>query len=505
MVPVVGVYILCLIARNTLLTGVNFAASVMLFLLWSLAMIVSSYAIQTFFTRSQNYQLVTGILYGMVALILFFVVVTYKVISASVDAAKALDPSGNQGSGGRSKSDSSSGNPLLDSGLDFLLLRDALKTTPGLMILTALFPPMGLPWGLVQLALQSYLNNQRAQACDLLRQGQNSSIECEEPTFTELLAFERVGGILLGLVFSVVLFALFLFWRDGTLVRWWRKYVRPQTSVHQVGALYSARLDPMPSWPPAQGEASAFGAAFVPSELRQREAGRAGAGDIEMGRLGVNASPAVLPQHGVVNVAPAAVSASVEPPDVALERLRVCAQFDAHGVPRRDMVDPIALRALNKTYALAEPIVLPAAPLSQIQLAHLSANGIDPAFAGAANPPTIIREKTAIQDVHLGVRAGECFGLLGPNGGQQRDLSRIPAYAEIRARAARYSRCLLISFVLRSCSWEVFHHVRPLWSPDPLLRPSVLPRSVLPGQHVLSRFRSRVTQARIRSTEWGIV
>jgi len=171
--------------------------------------------------------------------------------------------------------------------------------------------------------------------------------------------------------------------------------------------------------PPAQGGAAPQPA--IPAVAAARPSG-AFNGDLELGQMVAAQAMAPLPRLASGadtplvggGVAAAAAPESV-PADVAAERQRVRAQFDAAGQPRPDMeVDPISILALSKTYPLAEPLVLPPTPLNPLQISQLQAAGINPAVAAGA--PTIVREKRAIVDLHLGVRRGECLGLLGPNG-----------------------------------------------------------------------------------------
>ena len=444
--PVFAILALFAAVGNTLMMGPNFPAALSMFVLWACAMVVYTYLWTFRFGKVESMQLVLGLGYSTVNLVLFLVIAGYKLVSGVVEVV--------QDASDRSSDTHGAPNPFTNLDFDFEIVRDILSTSPGIVTLITFYPCFALPWGTLQLALQNYLNLKREASCTLESQsgavGSGSSeddgiaapmIPCEPSSAAEMFVFERMGGVLLGLGLSVALSSLFLLWKERYLARWWNQYVT-KTEQNQQQARFRvppAAIGPAGAgwWalpqhhPPQQSQGllmalpqSSPPALAAPVAIAPARPGPDG-GDLELGRLVAAQAAAPLPSFvsgGLGVVAGgfglgAGMPAPIEPADVAEERARVRAQFDAQGNPLpADHMDPIVMLELRKSFKLTEPIVLPPAELSPAQIVQLRAAGIDPAFAPNVGPPIILREKHAIANVSLGVGRGTTFGLLGPNG-----------------------------------------------------------------------------------------
>jgi len=443
LLPIILVYLLFATFGNRLLSDSSFGASACFFFLWSFAMCIHAYIATFIFSKSQTLNLVLTLVWGLGCIFLAIGLGAWEFAMAALTDAERLDESsGNWGSGGRAKSDTANTNPFAGREFDFMMIYDSVITGRAAIILIALMPAFALPWSIIQLGMFHYLKLKREAVCasvaDTQPSNQHASVDpetgipCQPSHASELFAFKRLGGLLFGLVLSMILSAIFILYKERYLVKWWRKAFGNKRMKHAV-PIYSARVSDYQL--PAQGSPSQSSQP-VPNQLGpipQNGSRRplnldASTSSVEMTVLSPSPSPS-LPTLAPGTVLPSSIapstlpSATHDPPDVASERLRVYRQFNNSGQPLMhedgsSVVDPITIFNLSKSFPLKESIVLPPRALTSFDSAQLQlpSSAVHPFANSSVSLPTIIREKAAIDRLTLGVRAGENFAVLGPNG-----------------------------------------------------------------------------------------
>jgi ATP-binding cassette subfamily A (ABC1) protein 3 len=199
-IPVTGCFILFAAFGSDVLFSINWLGSILLFMLFGLAIILFTYLLTFRFKQHENFNIILSLLYGVVTLIIFALAIS---VASTMDSTTEQKPA----------ADTRASNTPTENTMGASLTNiDSIDSNWFTFILSVLLPSFALPWGLLQLGL---LSNQAKRAQGLcLIYNEVSSYEtttltdCHPYSIWSIFAYYRLGSILLGLVCSILLSSL---------------------------------------------------------------------------------------------------------------------------------------------------------------------------------------------------------------------------------------------------------------------------------------------------------